>query len=140
MYMSTIHLKIITPKKIVREEDVNAVTMPATDGEMTVLPRHTNLFALLQEGIIRIKKGETEDFLAIGGGYVETDGKHLNILVSRAYGQDEIDTNMTEQALQNAKKILSQSKEKSERSQASMLLRRSLLDMKLLRKRRRGSS
>lgn len=135
--MSTIHLKIITPKKIVREEDVHAVTLPSAEGEMTILPRHTNLFALLNEGIIRIKTDEDEDFLAIGGGYMETDGKQLNILVSRAYGQNEIDANLIQQAVDNAKKILAQSAEKSDREQASTLLRRSLIDMKLLRKRRR---
>ncbi len=137
--MSTIHLRIITPKKIVREEDVSSVTIPSAQGELTVLPRHINLFALLQEGIVRIKKDDQEDFLAIGGGYMETDGKQLNILVSRAYGQDDIDANLTEQALENAKKILTQSKAKSERSEAALLLRRSLIDMKLLRRRRRSS-
>ena len=135
--MSTIHLKIITPKKIVREDDVNSITVPSAEGEMTVLPKHTNLFALLHEGIIRIKKDDAEDFMAIGGGYMETDGKQLNILVSRAYGQNEIDEKLTKQAIENAEKILTQSKEKHEREQAAAVLRRSLIDMKLLRKRRR---
>lgn len=137
--MSTIHLKVITPKKIVLEEEVASVSVPSTQGQLTILPKHTNFFALLSEGIITIKKDNDEDYLAIGGGYVETDGKELHILVSRAYGQDSIDENLTKNAMVNAEKILKDSKEKPDRDNAAALLRRSLIDMKLLRKRRRSS-
>ena len=137
--MSTIHLKVITPKKIVLEEEVASVSVPSTQGQITILPKHTNFFALLAEGIITIKKENDEDYLAIGGGYVETNGKELHILVSRAYGQDSIDENLTKNAISNAEKILKDSKEKPDRDNAAALLRRSLIDMKLLRKRRRTS-
>ena len=95
--------------------------------------------SLLKEGIITIKKDGNEDYLAIGGGYVETNGKQLHILVSRAYGQNEIDEQLTKRAIESAEKILKDVKEKPERARASSLLRRSLIDMKLLRKRRRAS-
>ena len=42
-----LHLKIITPKKVVLEHEVRSVTAPGADGEFTVLPRHTKLFSLL---------------------------------------------------------------------------------------------
>jgi len=81
--MSFLHLKIITPKKIVLEEEVFSVTIPTTSGEITVLPKHEKLFSIITEGIIKIKKKDEEDYLSIGGGYLETDGKELNILVIR---------------------------------------------------------
>lgn len=129
-------LKIITPQKIVMEEDVESVTVPSSDGEITILPHHTNLFSLLIEGIVTIRKESEEDYLSIGGGYAETNGKDLRILVSRAYGQNEIDNKLTEQAIENAKKILSESKDNNERINASSVLRRSLIDSKLIKKRK----
>ena len=129
-------LKIITPQKIVMEEDVKSVTVPSFEGEITILPHHTNLFSLLIEGIVTIRKKNEEDYLSIGGGYVETNGRDLRILVSRAYGQDEIDNKLTEQAIENAKKILSESKDNNERINASSVLRRSLIDSKLIKKRK----
>lgn len=138
--MSLIHLKIITPKKIVREDEVVSVTVPSSDGEITILPRHANLFSLLAEGIITIKKKDSEDYLAIGGGYVETNGKELHILVSRAYGQDEIDETFSRNAIQNAQKILKETKEEPVRAEAAAVLRRSLLDMKLLRRKKRSGT
>jgi F-type H+-transporting ATPase subunit epsilon len=134
--MSSLHLKIITPKKIVMEEEIKSINVPSEDGELTILPRHMNLFCLLKEGIIKIKFKEQEDYLAIGGGYLETDGENINVLVTRAYGQDEIDEKMTEKAVNEAKQILSQSKDKQQLIEATSLLRKSMLDMKLLKKRK----
>lgn len=132
--MSAFHLRIITPRKIVLEDNVNAVTIPSADGEITILHRHTNLFSLLKEGIVKIKKDRHEDFLAIGGGYAETNGKEVNILVSKAYHQDEIDKEVTEKAVDEAKKILKSSTDEKQRLEAGALLRRSLVDLKLLKK------
>ena len=133
---NTIHLKIITPKKVVLDDEINAVSIPTFRGEITVLPHHTHLFALLVEGVIKIIKENKEDYLAIGGGYMETDGKELHILVSRAYNQNEIDHELIQKSIEEAKKILSGSKDRNERLLASSMLRRSLIDMKLLKKRK----
>jgi len=134
--MLTLHLRVITPKKIVLEEDVQSVSVPSSDGELTILPRHTNLFSLLLEGIVKIRTEKKEDFLAIGGGYLETDGKEINILVARAYGQDEIDEGLTKKAMEQAKIILTQAKDNQQLVEAASLLRRSLIDMKLIKKRK----
>lgn len=129
-------LKVITPKKIVVDETVSRVTVPTVEGYISILPRHARLFSLLAEGIIVIKKEDEEDFLAIGGGYVDTDGKSVHVLVTRAYNQDEIDEEMTRKALESAQKVLEKVKETSERREAATIMRRSLLNLKLLKKRR----
>ena len=131
----TLHLRVITPSKIVIEKDILSVTLPGADGEMTILPRHVRLFSLLKEGIVRMRNTE-EEFLAIGGGYVETDGKDVHILVSRAYGQNEIDTRETERAIEEAKHIISETKDEDKRREAEAILRRSVIDMKLVRRRK----
>lgn len=133
-------LTIITPKQVVLEKDIEGVTVPSTEGEMTILPRHTNLFALLDEGIVRYWKGNEEEFLAIGGGYVETNGKTVELLVSRAYGQDKIDEEATKKAIDEAKKLKMAAKTDDAQKEVSSLLRRSLIDMKLLRKKKRRLS
>ena len=132
-----LHLKIITPQKIILEDEVQAVTVPTYAGEITILPHHTNLFSLLVEGIVKIKTDTSEDHLAIGGGYLETDGDEANVLVAKAYKQDEVDQEIILKAIENAKNILKISKDKKERAEAASLLRRSLIDLKLLKRRRR---
>lgn len=136
--MASLHLKIITPQKIILETDVSSITAPSSEGEITILPYHTNLFALLIEGIVKIKYEAKEDFLAIGGGYLETNGEEVNILVSRAYKQEEIDEEVTRKAIDEAQKILKETKDQKQRAEATAILRRSIVDAKLLKKRKKS--
>ncbi len=134
--MNNIHLKVITPRKVVIDKLVNSVSVPTADGEITILPHHAHLFSLLVEGIIKIKKDDNEDALAIGGGYLETNGKTVTVLVSRAYGQGEVDRDLTDKALEEAKHILSKSTDEKERAEAMTIIRRSVIDSKLMKRRK----
>ncbi|MEO6509314.1 MAG: ATP synthase F1 subunit epsilon, partial [Patescibacteria group bacterium] len=127
---------IITPQRQVIDQEVDMVTVPSVDGDITVLPKHAHLLTLLQEGIITMKHGNKEENLAIGGGYLETNGKEANILVSRAYNQDEIDEKLTEEAIQKAKQVLADVKDEKQRLEAASTLRRSIIDMKLVKRRK----
>lgn len=138
--MDILNLKVVTPRKLILDEEVFSVTAPTSQGEVTILPHHANFLCLLVEGIIKIRKKSGEDYLAIGGGYLETDGKDLHILVSRAYGQDEINQELIEKGIEEAKKILAKSKDQKERTEAARILRRSIIDLKLLKKRKRPLS
>ena len=134
--MNSLRLKVITPRKVVIDKQVNSVTVPTTDGEITILPHHVHLFSLLIEGIVKIKTTGAEDDLAIGGGYLETNGETVTVLVSRAYGQNEIDKNLTDKAVEEAKHILSKSTDEKERAEAMTVLRRSVIDSRLMKRRK----
>lgn len=140
IYMAKLKLIIITPKNIALEKEIDGVTVPSTEGEMTILPRHINLFALLEEGVVHYWKGEDGEYLAIGGGYVETDGEEVRLLVSKAYGQEAIDMEQTQEALVDAKERMKSAKSEDARKEVSSLLRRSIVDAKLLKKKRRNTS
>ncbi len=135
--LMSIHLRIITPKKVIFDDDVLSVTAPSAAGEITVLPRHANLFSLLKEGVVKIKKKTEPQYLAIGAGYLETDGREINLLVSRAYGQNEVDEQLTKKAIDHARKLVLEAKDEKQRAEAASLLRRSLVDMELIRKHKR---
>lgn len=40
-----LQLKIVTPEKLILEEMVDSVTIPTTEGEVTILPDHIPLIA-----------------------------------------------------------------------------------------------
>jgi F-type H+-transporting ATPase subunit epsilon len=136
--MATVTLKVITPAKIVFEEEIQSITAPSVEGEITVLPRHENFFTMLKEGIITIRRPQREDeYLAIGGGYFETDGQQITVLVSKAYNQDELDAKQVEKARADAQKILEETKDQAERQSALASLRRIDIDLQLLQKKRK---
>jgi F-type H+-transporting ATPase subunit epsilon len=137
--MSKLKLKIITPKNIALEKEIDGVTLPSSEGEMTILPRHINLFAILEEGVVHYWNGEESEYLAIGGGYVETNGEEVSLLVSRAYGQKGIDEQQTQHAINDAKERMKGAKTEDARKEISSMLRRSVIDAKLLKKKKHHS-
>jgi len=134
-----IKLKILTPRKAVLSKDIDSISLPTPDGEITVLPHHANLFTLLTEGIIKINAKGDQDYLAIGGGYAETDGQEIHVLVSKAYGQKEVDEALTQKAVLDAQKILKTTRSEKERQEAASILKRSLIDIRLLKRKRRAT-
>ena len=64
-------LKIVTPERLILEEFVDQVSLPTTEGEITILPDHIPLITGLTSGdIVAVSKGEYVP-MAIVGGFVE---------------------------------------------------------------------
>lgn len=127
-------LQIITPQKISFEGEVTAITVQSAAGEITVLKNHEPMFTMLNPGVIKIKKPGNDEFLAIGGGYLETNKEKTTLVVSRAYGQDEVDAGEIKRAQDEAERILKSAVNETERQQALEMFRRSAIDAKLLSK------
>lgn len=71
MATKKLHLKIITPERVILAEDVDQVTLPTTEGEITVLPEHIPLIATLRSGdIVAVNNGEQIP-MAVVGGFIE---------------------------------------------------------------------
>lgn len=67
-----LQLKIVTPEKLILEELVDGVTIPTTEGEITILPDHIPLVATIASGdIVAIKDGEHIP-MEVVGGFIET--------------------------------------------------------------------
>ena len=74
MSSNQIKLKIITPEKTVLEEMVDSVTIPTTEGEITILPHHIPLVSGLASGDIVARHGEDVVPMAVSGGFIEVKG------------------------------------------------------------------
>lgn len=79
--MSKISLKIVTPEKIIYQNDqIDQVSIPTTTGEITVLPNHIPLVSILQSGEMVFKENGQENFFAISGGFLEVK-EHSEVLI-----------------------------------------------------------
>ena len=75
------NLEIISPEKKLIEEKIQSITIPAFEGEMTILPDHIPLITFLRPGIIEVSgKNKTKYF--IEEGTVEFSKNNLIILSS----------------------------------------------------------
>lgn len=136
--MKKIHFQIITPERIVYDEEVDSITLPTLVGEITVLPHHHPLISALKSGELRIKKGNEEFVMAVSGGFIQVQPKSkVVVLVDTAERAEEISEERAEEARKRAEEILKEKRlDKAEMATAAAALERSLVRLKVARKRR----
>ncbi len=89
--MATLKLEIVTPEEKIYSEDVDMVTLPGSEGELGVYPKHVPLLTTLKPGELRIIKSGREIAMAIGEGFVEIKGDSVSVLTDMALESEKID-------------------------------------------------
>jgi len=107
-----LQLKIVTPEKLILEELVDSVTIPTTEGEITILPNHVPLVATIASGdIVAISDGEHIP-MAVVGGFVETkkegESTEVTILADFAEHVSSISDTEIEKAKAKAEQLRKQ--------------------------------
>jgi len=100
-----IKFKIVTPERTVFEDEVDQVTLPVSDGEVTILPNHRSYIASLKAGEIMLKKDGREIDMAVSGGFIEFDKNSLIVLADTAEHAEEIDLKRAEEARVRAEEL-----------------------------------
>ena len=136
--MATLHLEIVTIERKVFDGQVDMVVAPGSQGALGILPHHAPLLTTLAFGELKIKKeGEEDKFFAIGGGFMEVQPDHVIVMADSAERAEEIDLERAEAARQRARERLAETKDQPDESaQAEAALRRSLIRLRVARRRR----
>ncbi len=82
-----IHLKVVTPRRLLVEDDVDAVALPSLEGEIGVLPGHRPLFVGIGKGKLTYRAGRDEESFAIQGGYAQVQPE--KVVVMTEVGEDD---------------------------------------------------
>jgi F-type H+-transporting ATPase subunit epsilon len=115
-----IHLELITPERVVFRQEVDQVTLPTKQGEITILPNHIPLVATLIPGVARLKKGATEEDVAVSGGFIEiSEGNHLRVLADTAERGFELKFEVIEEAKKRAEKLMTEAVHSDDASYAA---------------------
>ena len=131
-------LEIVTPERIVFQEDgVESVTLPGSEGELTVLPSHAPLMTALQPGPLVFRKGGVETDVALSGGFMEIRNDKVIILADSAERSDEIDQARAEQARQRAASQLATREHDIDIAAAMAALQRAQARLRVIERRRR---
>src|SRR6478672_5709996 len=87
-----IHLEVVTPERKVFEAEVERVEIPGLDGELGILPGHTELVSLLKPaGLLTYHIGNETGEMAISDGFVEISADKVTVLANRASRPEDID-------------------------------------------------
>ena len=138
--MKTFHLQIITQEKVAYEGDAEVLTLPTTEGEISILPGHTALIAIAREGEMVIAQSGERTHLAVIGGVLRVTQDNVVLLTDSAERFDELDEQKALEAREKAQKMLQGKLTEREMAEAKSMLQKNLLHLKLIRKKRTRST
>ncbi len=134
---NTLKLEIVTPEARTYSEDVEMVTLPASEGEMGVLPQHAPLMTQILAGEIIVRKDGRDYFLAVGEGFVEITGERVAVMTDMAIRAENIDEVKAEEARKRAEARLAEKLDEEEAAMVSAALAHSLAQLKVKRRQNR---
>ena len=119
-----IRLRVVTPSRLVLDEEVDEVTAPGELGEFGVLPNHIAFLSTLVPGELSYKQGSDRVILAISGGYAEVLDNVMTVLAPAAEFAWEIDMVRAQRAKDRAEKQLAElNREESDWEAAAAAMR-----------------
>ena len=80
------NFKLVTPEKIYLEGDAQMVVLPGAEGDLGVLPNHSNIITSLRPGIIKVTNSDQTQSLFVEEGFIKFSNNELLVI---AVGLDE---------------------------------------------------
>ncbi len=84
-------LTIVTRERKIVETDAVEAVLPASDGEIGILPGHTPLLALLRVGLMRYRSNGKPQSLVLSWGFAEILPERVIVMAETARLPQEID-------------------------------------------------
>jgi F-type H+-transporting ATPase subunit epsilon len=137
-----INVEIVTQERTVFSGEVDSVNLPGSEGRLGILPNHSPLLTTLSYGEVIVRKGNQENYYAIGGGFAEVQPEKVIVLADSAERSDEIDLGRAKQARERAEKMMNEGvPEDPERyAQIQASLQRAQIRINVAQRRRRTSA
>src|SRR5580658_152365 len=99
----TLLLQLVSPERVLAEEQITEAQIPAKDGYIGVFPGHAPLMSELKAGgVMSYYSGGKQKVLAVFGGFVEVLPDRVRVLADSAQPKEEIDVAAAEANLVKA--------------------------------------
>lgn len=102
---STFQCTVITPEEEVFDGRVEAVVMPAHDGEIGILRDRAPLMCKLGPGRMRVRHEGSEESWYIDAGFAQVLDNRVTVLTQKAMRPDSIDRTAAEAMLAEARQM-----------------------------------
>jgi F-type H+-transporting ATPase subunit epsilon len=83
-------VNIVTAEQsILAQDDVQKIVVPATDGQITILPSHASLMTSLAAGSMTLFGTNGVETITLAGGFLQVLNNEVNILADVPEDEDE---------------------------------------------------
>lgn len=128
------HFKVITPEKIVYEDDIDAIFTKGVDGEFGVLIDHTPFMSALDIGVTKVEKEGNSEYISTIGGAFQFKNNEAVILTEAAERGQDIDIPRAQNAKARAEARLGNAEIEQDVKRANLALAKAMVRLKAANK------
>lgn len=133
----TIQVDVVSAEGEIFSGPAEMVFAPGSEGELGITPRHAPLLTLLKAGEVRVKTGDVEHSIYVGGGALEVQPNKVTVLADTALRAKDLDEAAALAAKQRAEEALAGKVDKIDQAQALAELARAAAQLKMIQRLRK---
>ena len=84
-------VEILTPNRLLLQDEVDELNLPGTEGYLGILPGHIAFLTNLGQGELMLRKDGQQRYLTVFRGYMEVSDDKVTVLAEVAEDMAEID-------------------------------------------------
>lgn len=135
-----IKLTVVSQERQLLTAEVNSVTAPGSQGELTILPHHIPVFTQLQAGVLTFRQGKEDNQIVISKGFLDVaPNNEVTVMVDMAVHARDISLEKAEHAIQAAQETMTTTQDRRELLLAEASLKQALLEAKVARSTKKAS-
>jgi len=121
--MATLHFELVAPERVIFSGEVEAVLLPASEGDMTVLPGHEPTMTALKAGFVVFTSHKNDGSrVLVRGGFAEINASGVAVLAERATPVEELTAEKIDREIDEARMVRDGSADHETRQAADMLV------------------
>jgi F-type H+-transporting ATPase subunit epsilon len=121
--MATLHFELVAPERVIFSGEVEAVMLPGTEGDMTVLPGHVPTMTALKAGFVVFTNHKNEGSrVFVRGGFAEIGASGVAVLAERATPIEDLTPEKLDQEIVDAGMMRDSSTDYAARQAADALI------------------
>ena len=121
--MATLQFELVAPERVVFSGQVEAVLLPGTEGDMTVLPGHAPVMTTLKAGFVVVTNHVNEgERVLVRGGFAEVTATGVTVLAERATPMEELTPEKIDQEILDLGMTRDGSRDQAARDQADVMI------------------
>ena len=115
--------ELVSPERLLVSQDVEAVVVPGTEGEMTVMAHHAPVMTSVKPGVVAVTlPGGGSERYVVFGGFADIQPDNCTVLAESATAVSDLDPAEVSQRVQNAREDVADAKDSEAKAAAEAML------------------
>lgn len=130
----TMHVDIVSAEEEIYSGTVEMLFASTANGEVGILPHHTQLIARMKPGEVRVRKGNDEQVFYVSGGVLEVQPNVVTVLADTAIRAKDLDEAQALEAKKRAESAIQHKKSDVDYARAQAELVQAIAQLRAIQK------